>query len=72
VPGGVILFSNNFTRFKLDADALSAFAIEDITKATLPWDFRRSPKIHKCFVLRLANGKVGGGHGRANVASAVT
>jgi 23S rRNA (guanine2445-N2)-methyltransferase / 23S rRNA (guanine2069-N7)-methyltransferase len=71
-PGGVILFSNNFTRFKLDAEALAAFAIEDITKATLPWDFRRSPKIHKCFVLKLANGRVGGGQGTANVAGAVT
>jgi 23S rRNA (guanine2445-N2)-methyltransferase / 23S rRNA (guanine2069-N7)-methyltransferase len=51
-PGGVILFSNNFTRFKLDRAALAAFEIEDITAATLPWDFRRSPKIHQCFVLR--------------------
>jgi 23S rRNA (guanine2445-N2)-methyltransferase / 23S rRNA (guanine2069-N7)-methyltransferase len=50
-PGGVILFSNNFTRFKLDQAALAAFAIEDITRTTLPWDFRRSPKIHKCYVL---------------------
>ena len=51
-PGGVILFSNNFTRFKLDHAALAAFSVEDITQATLPWDFRRSPKIHKCFVLK--------------------
>lgn len=51
-PGGVILFSNNFQRFKLDRDALGWFEIEDITAATLPWDFRRSPKIHQCFVLQ--------------------
>ncbi|HEY4366216.1 MAG TPA: bifunctional 23S rRNA (guanine(2069)-N(7))-methyltransferase RlmK/23S rRNA (guanine(2445)-N(2))-methyltransferase RlmL [Steroidobacteraceae bacterium] len=54
-PRGVILFSNNFTRFKLDSEKLAGFAIEDITKATLPWDFRRSPKIHKCFVLTRAD-----------------
>jgi 23S rRNA (guanine2445-N2)-methyltransferase / 23S rRNA (guanine2069-N7)-methyltransferase len=51
-PGGTVLFSNNFTRFKLEHSALSAFEIEDISAATLPWDFRRSPKIHQCFVLK--------------------
>jgi 23S rRNA (guanine2445-N2)-methyltransferase / 23S rRNA (guanine2069-N7)-methyltransferase len=50
-PGGAIVFSNNFTRFKLEQAALSAFEIEDIGAATLPWDFRRSPRIHQCFVL---------------------
>lgn len=54
-PRGVIVFSNNFTRFKLDRDALGAFTIEDITAATLPWDFRRSPRIHQCFVLTLTD-----------------
>lgn len=54
-PHGVIVFSNNFTRFKLDREALGAFAIEDITAATLPWDFRRSPRIHQCFVLTLTD-----------------
>lgn len=54
-PAGVIVFSNNFTRFKLDREALGAFTIEDITAATLPWDFRRSPRIHQCFILTLAD-----------------
>jgi len=27
-PGGTILFSNNYTRFKLDRDALKEFDIE--------------------------------------------
>jgi 23S rRNA (guanine2445-N2)-methyltransferase / 23S rRNA (guanine2069-N7)-methyltransferase len=49
---GTIVFSNNFTRFKLERDALQSFDIEDVTAATLPWDFRRSPRIHQCFVLR--------------------
>ena len=51
-PRGTILFSNNFTRFKLDAAALAAFEIEDIGRITLPEDFGRSPRIHSCFVLR--------------------
>ena len=52
-PGGVIIFSNNYTRFRLDRDALQAFAIEDLSAATLPWDFRRSPRIHQCHAMTL-------------------
>jgi 23S rRNA (guanine2445-N2)-methyltransferase / 23S rRNA (guanine2069-N7)-methyltransferase len=50
-PGGTIVFSNNFQRFRLDATALSGFAIEDLTRATIPEDFARSPRIHQCFLL---------------------
>jgi 23S rRNA (guanine2445-N2)-methyltransferase / 23S rRNA (guanine2069-N7)-methyltransferase len=51
-PGGTIVFSNNYTRFKLDREALAAFEIEDIGRRTLPRDFERNPRIHSCFVLR--------------------
>ena len=51
-PRGTIVFSNNFTRFKLDAAALAAFEIEDIGRNTVPEDFGRSPRIHSCFILR--------------------
>jgi 23S rRNA (guanine2445-N2)-methyltransferase / 23S rRNA (guanine2069-N7)-methyltransferase len=51
-PGGTIVFSNNYTRFKLDAESLSSFEIEDITARTLPKDFERNPRIHSCFMLR--------------------
>jgi len=50
-PRGTIVFSNNYTRFKLDAAALAAFEIEDIGRITLPDDFARSPRIHSCFLL---------------------
>jgi len=50
-PGGAIVFSNNYTRFKIDSFGLKEFQIEDITRATIPKDFERSPKIHQCFVL---------------------
>jgi len=53
-PGGTIVFSNNYTRFKIDAFGLKEFQIEDITRATIPKDFERSPKIHQCFVLNKA------------------
>ncbi|HEU4600427.1 MAG TPA: bifunctional 23S rRNA (guanine(2069)-N(7))-methyltransferase RlmK/23S rRNA (guanine(2445)-N(2))-methyltransferase RlmL [Steroidobacteraceae bacterium] len=51
-PDGVIVFSNNYTRFKLDAPALPEFAIEDVTRKTLPRDFERNPRIHCAYVLR--------------------
>lgn len=50
-PDGVIVFANNFTRFRLDQPALPGFDIEDITQRTLPWDFRRNRRIHSCYVL---------------------
>lgn len=51
-PGGSIVFSNNYTRFRLDRDRLAAFDIEDMGRKTLPRDFERSPRIHCCYVLR--------------------
>lgn len=38
-PGGQLYFSTNFVRFQLDADAIYATQIKDITKATTPFDF---------------------------------
>ncbi|HET7930469.1 MAG TPA: bifunctional 23S rRNA (guanine(2069)-N(7))-methyltransferase RlmK/23S rRNA (guanine(2445)-N(2))-methyltransferase RlmL [Rhodanobacteraceae bacterium] len=50
---GVIVFSNNFRRFKLDVESLQAmFAIEDIGRASIPPDFARRPQIHGCWLLR--------------------
>jgi 23S rRNA G2069 N7-methylase RlmK/C1962 C5-methylase RlmI len=40
VPGGVLWFSTNYRRFKLDAPALRVSALEDLSRATLPEDFR--------------------------------
>jgi len=48
-PDGVLIFSNNFRRFKLDTEALADLDIEDISAATLPPDFERNPKIHRCW-----------------------
>ncbi len=52
-PGGTIIFSNNYTRFRLDAQALARFEIRDLTRSTLPRDFARNPRIHSCYSLRL-------------------
>jgi len=48
-PGGVLYFSTNFRRFKIDTEALSGLNVEDITAATIPQDFARNPKIHYCW-----------------------
>ncbi|WP_455211517.1 class I SAM-dependent methyltransferase, partial [Kaarinaea lacus] len=48
-PDGTLIFSNNLRSFKLDYDALGTFKINDISKATLPKDFERNPKIHQCW-----------------------
>lgn len=51
-PDGLLIFSCNLQRFRLDRDALGAFRIEDVTRATIPPDFARNPRIHCCFLLR--------------------
>ncbi|MDD5461869.1 MAG: bifunctional 23S rRNA (guanine(2069)-N(7))-methyltransferase RlmK/23S rRNA (guanine(2445)-N(2))-methyltransferase RlmL [Methylococcales bacterium] len=47
--GGVLYFSTNFRRFKIDSPALSELNIQEITAATIPEDFARNPKIHYCW-----------------------
>lgn len=54
-PKGELFFSTNRRDFKLDAAALDRYEIEDISKATLPMDFERQPKIHYCWRLRKLN-----------------
>ena len=51
-PAGRLVFSTNYTRFKLDAVALADLRIEDLSAATIPKDFERHASIHKCFVVR--------------------
>jgi 23S rRNA (cytosine1962-C5)-methyltransferase len=48
-PGGKILFSTNFRKFKLDSTKIPAH-VEDITPRTFPPDFK-DPKIHKVFLI---------------------
>ena len=51
-PAGRVVFSTNFTRFKLDTEALRDLHIEDISARTLPKDFERNARIHRCYVIR--------------------
>lgn len=50
---GVLYFSNNFRRFKLDEAAVATFAeCVEITPRTIPPDFERDARIHRCWRLR--------------------
>ena len=49
-PGGIVFFSTNFRRFKLEESALGDYAIRDITRQTIPEDFRNQ-RIHLCWQL---------------------
>lgn len=49
---GVLIFSTNAQRFKLDEGLQSRFRVSDISAQTLPADFERNPRIHRCFELR--------------------
>ena len=48
-PEGILFFSNNFRKFKLDAEILSGFHAEDWTSRTLPPDFQQKANIHQCW-----------------------
>ena len=52
-PGGLLVFSTNAQRFKLAEDLAARYAIRDVSAATLPEDFARNPRIHRCYEIRL-------------------
>ena len=50
---GVLYFSNNFRRFRLDEAAVAQFAqCVEISRETIPPDFERDARIHRCWRLR--------------------
>ncbi len=55
-PGGLLIFSTNFRKFRLDAEAFAGLAVVDVTAATIPKDFARNPRIHQCFEIRVPQG----------------
>ena len=52
-PGGLIVFSTNSQRFRLDESLTQRYDVRDISAKTLPHDFERNPRIHKCFEVRV-------------------
>ncbi|HET7608798.1 MAG TPA: bifunctional 23S rRNA (guanine(2069)-N(7))-methyltransferase RlmK/23S rRNA (guanine(2445)-N(2))-methyltransferase RlmL [Gammaproteobacteria bacterium] len=55
-PSGLLIFSTNFRKFRLDEAGLAGLAVADVTPATIPKDFARNPRIHRCFEIRVSQG----------------
>jgi 23S rRNA (guanine2445-N2)-methyltransferase / 23S rRNA (guanine2069-N7)-methyltransferase len=53
-PGGLLIFSTNNQRFKMDTAIEDEFEVKDISRASIPDDFVRKGRraIHACFELR--------------------
>lgn len=51
-PNGVLFFSTNFRRFKLDKQAFADLIVEDISFETIAEDFSRNQRIHYCWKIR--------------------
>jgi len=49
-PGGTVYFSTNFRKFKLQDNLLSPYRIVELSKQTIPEDFRNR-RIHQCWKL---------------------
>jgi 23S rRNA (guanine2445-N2)-methyltransferase / 23S rRNA (guanine2069-N7)-methyltransferase len=49
---GLLLFSTNKKGFKLSDSLPSRYTIKDITRDTIPEDFKRRPGIHRCWEIR--------------------
>jgi 23S rRNA (guanine2445-N2)-methyltransferase / 23S rRNA (guanine2069-N7)-methyltransferase len=49
-PKGIVYFSTNFRRFKFAEDQLPEFEVREISKQTVPEDFRNK-RIHRCWRL---------------------
>lgn len=53
-PAGVLIFSCNHRRFRLDPGLSTRFRLEDFQRASIDRDFERNPKIHQAWLIRHA------------------
>ncbi len=51
-PAGTLIFSTNAQRFKLSEQIAARWLVQDQSRRTLPVDFARNPRIHRCFEIR--------------------
>ena len=47
--GGRLVFATNAQRFRLNPEVAQRWQVTDISVNTLPFDFARTPRMHKCF-----------------------
>jgi 23S rRNA (guanine2445-N2)-methyltransferase / 23S rRNA (guanine2069-N7)-methyltransferase len=51
-PDGLLVFSTNAQKFRIDASLGERYDVKDVTPSTIPRDFERNPRIHRCFDIR--------------------
>ncbi len=51
-PDGLLIFSNNRQKFRLDPQIETQYAVEEVTRWSLDADFQRQPPIHQCWFIR--------------------
>jgi len=49
---GVLVFSTNLRSFRLDSALEARYAVEDRTRWSIPKDFERNRRIHRCWFIR--------------------
>jgi len=50
---GTLIFSNNYRNFDMNPIIFDRYAAEEITDRTVPEDFTRNKRIHRCWIIRL-------------------
>ena len=51
-PGGLLIFSNNFRRFRLEEALEQQFQVTEVSRDTIDRDFQRNARIHRCWHIR--------------------
>ena len=51
-PDGLLIFSNNHRRFRMDDAVGERYRVQDCTAASLDKDFERNPRIHQTWFIR--------------------
>lgn len=51
-PGGLLVFSTNAQQFRVDPALAQRCVVQDVSAATIPFDFKRNARIHRCFEIR--------------------
>lgn len=49
---GILIFSTNFKRFTLSDEIHRLYEIKDISRESVPFDFARNTRIHRCWEMR--------------------
>ncbi|MBI9101022.1 MAG: bifunctional 23S rRNA (guanine(2069)-N(7))-methyltransferase RlmK/23S rRNA (guanine(2445)-N(2))-methyltransferase RlmL [Spirochaetales bacterium] len=53
-PGGTLIFSNNYRKFRLDLSYFENWDFTELTEKTVPEDFTRRKSIHRCWEIKKA------------------